>query len=1131
MFTNTIRTCVLTVMLVGAGQLLWAQQTENEDNLMFALQEQISEPSTTQNVLLKEVIELNISTASIEDALTVIAGKLELKLMYSEEALSVGHRVSIQNQRMTLYEALWEVLEGTGLKFAISSNRQLVVIKDPNYTGESVRELVQRTISGTVTDANTGEPVPGATIIVEGSSTGTTTDMDGIFSLTVPDDTETLLISFVGYQSQEVSIAGQSEINVELEQDLLMMDEMVVVGYGSQARSDVTGSISTVSAEDIENLPVRRLDEALQGSSSGVVVNKGGNDPEGTVKIRIRGVNSIQGDNDPLVVVDGFVGGDISRINPNDIESIQVLKDASATAIYGSRGSNGVILVQTKQGQQQTSVEYNGYMTFQSNIKEVDLMSAAQYAETVNANRLDAGRPAVFTQEQINNFRQNGGTDWQDEVFRTGMDQRHQLSIGGGSQDVTYYISGNYSDTQGIVRNTSFTSYALQSNLTANLGEKFKVGVRANLSQSENHPRNGFRDNDPVYSALVFPPTEPIYQQDGTTYTQPPGSHGYGSIFNPVGLAEEPVRDDTDIRILANASVDYQVMDNLTARVLVGVTSIDSKLGQYVNTDPQGGVGQASASVNNSEFMLLQNTNQLTYRNTFSGLHDVGFTAVYEQQQEVSTFTNVGSDGFSTDAVLYNNLSLGQNPNTPSSGKSEKTIHSYMGRLNYGYDSRYLFTLTGRYDGSSVFGANNKWGFFPSASVAWNISNESFMENVDAVSNLKLRASYGITGSQAIGPYNSLSSLSTGREYSNPSGGSIMPGTGLGSLGNPDLKWETTSQFDIGFDLSLLDDRITATVDYYNKITDNLLLNQPLPRTSGYSSILQNIGSVGNSGFEFSLGGYPVNQADLQWRTNFNISFNKNEVLDLVEGQEEIGFTGFGLVPGMGNTIFLIEGEPMGILRGFIQDGTWNTDEAAEAASYGTIPGAPKYIDQNNDGVINSDDITRMGQTLPKFSYGWNNTVQYKNFSLNVFMQGVYGNDVFDISAHRYGTASHTDDGTSTVLLDRWTPDNQDTDVPSFEGALYGQSQSSYWMQDGSYLRVKNITLGYTLPESVLSQLDISSVRLYVTGINLITITNFEGIDPEMRSGGAAGSDFGGGINISSYPAQRGLTVGMDINF
>ncbi|GAC1593737.1 MAG: TonB-dependent receptor [Hymenobacter sp.] len=984
-------------------------------------------------------------------------------------------------------------------------------------------------VTGQVTDEK-GASLPGVTVLLKDTSTGTTTGGDGTYSLSVPNPaTGVLVFSFVGYKKQEVAVGQRASISVTMSADAEALSDVVVVGYGEQRKSDITGAIASVSSKELKDQPVARVDQALQGRSPGVVVQNNDASPNASVSIRIRGSNSLTGSNDPLVVINGFIGGDLASLNPNDIDNIEVLKDASATAIYGSRGANGVILVTTKRGVAgKTVVQLNSFVGVQSLRRRLDLLNAGDYADAVNANRQELGVSPVYSAAEVAGFRASGGTDWQDQIFRSAVQQSHQVSVAGGSDKFSYFVSGNYVDNAGIIKNTSFQRYSIRSNMEARVNDRLKVGMNLFLVKSTDHPTalNGFAGGNgasPVFAARLWAPTLPVYNADGS-YTQPSGKVGPHTLYNPLAMAVEPLRDNRQTITEFNTFLDYTLVKGLSARVTVAGRLTDDENSSYLNTKATAGVGDAQAGIGNNRALFLQNTNQLTYQRTLAERHNLAVTAVYEQQREEYNSSFVGAKGFNTDALTYNNLGYGNTYGIPYSGRTSKNVQSFLGRLNYGYADRYLASFTGRYDGSSVFGANHKWGFFPSAALAWRVNNEAFLQDVAALTNLKLRASYGLTGNQGIPPYTSLTQLNTAAPYP-INGSSLSPGVTLGSLGNPDLRWEKTAQLDVGVDVGLFANRLQFTADLYQKRTSDLLLNVPVPLISGYPSVLRNVGEVENKGVELSLGGQPVVGA-FKWNTTFNVAVNRNKVLAL-DGSPEITLGGPGL-PNFGNTIFLTVGQPMGVLKGYIQNGTWGTGESALAKSYGAVPGSPKYVDQNGDGVLDDKDIVVMGNTFPKFNYGWNNTFSFRSFELNVLVQGVSGNKIYNLARVYTDRTSSDADATSARILNRWTPTNQNTDVPSFAGSQQAEKlQSSRWLEDGSYLRLKNITLSYNLPAAVLTATNLSAARLYVSGVNLVTLTKYSGYDPEARTG----VDTYGGIDLASYPAQKSYTVGLNVTF
>ena len=985
-------------------------------------------------------------------------------------------------------------------------------------------------VAGKVADT-TGDPLPGVSIVIKGTTSGTVTDFDGNYTFNGLASDATLIFSFVGMKSQEVLVNGQTVINITMEADAIGLEEVVAVGYGTQKKSDITGSVASVKAETLEKLPVTRVDQALQGQLSGVSVQSTTAEPNAKISIRIRGANSINGGNDPLVVIDGFQGGSLNTLNPSDIKSIEVLKDASATAIYGSRGANGVILVTTKSGKKgKTKFTYNSSFSLSQLRKKLDLLGAGDYAETVNAQRLANSFDPIFSESEITEFRRTGGTDWQDEIFRDAFAHNHTLSASGGGDNISYYISGNLVDQEGILLNTGYKRYSLLSNISTNLSKKIKLNLNLSMQREEDNPAalNSFvpgNGGSPVFSAMVFAPTKAVLDENGN-YTLPGGGYGPPTNQNPVSLANEPIRDFIKNTSNINAAFEYNILEGLVLNISGGYRISDFENSVYLNAKPTAQLGTEEANIANGRSLTLQNTNMLTYTRDFSG-HKLILTAVQEQQYERINNNWAGTIGILTDAVSYNNLGVGNSPQIPQSNLTERSLLSYMGRINYTYLSKYLITLTARADASSVFGKDNKWGYFPSAAIGWNVTEESFMENVrNTISQLKLRVSYGVVGNQAIQPYQSLALLNTGSPYP-VNGTDLSTGVALGGIANSDLKWEKTAQLNIGADIKFLEGRIEVIADYYEKTTSDLLLAVPLPQASGGNAqVLRNIGEVENKGVELYIGGKPVD-GKFSWETGITFGKNNNKVLSLRGDEEEYPLGGAGL-PGFDNTLWLKVGEPMGLFKGLIYEGVWKSSESAEAAKYGAFPGAPKFKDQNDDFEINGEDEVIMGNAQPDFTYGWNNTFAYGGFDLNVFIQGVYGNDIYNLGRVRTERTSGDSDATSALILNRWTTQNENTDVPSFEGSTaFPQISTSRWLEDGSYLRIKNISLGYTIPKKVLDKLNIGSARISFSGTNLFTFTDYSGFEPEASTG----VDTRLGIDLATYPSQKIYTFGLDIEF
>ncbi len=1010
---------------------------------------------------------------------------------------------------------------------------------------------IQKVLTGRVVDEQ-GIPLIGATIVVKGTTIGTVTDNNGEFSLTVPDDAEVLVVSFVGYATQELTIGSATTINVTLVTDILALSEVVTIGYGTQKKSDLTGAISSVNGEELTRLSMQRVDQALQGRAAGVLVLNTAGAPGARTTIRIRGMNSINGGNNALIVIDGLQGGNINSLNPFDIESIEILKDASATSIYGSRGANGVILITTKSGKKgKPTINYNFSYGFQTIRHKLELQNAAEYAEVRNAyeaTQNSNGTPdPIFTDAEIAAFEANGGTDWQDEIYRTAPIQNHQLSISGGTDNLSYMLSGGYLNQQGILINSSFKRFTLRANLNASITRWLNFGLNwAGSREAGNSPPYGGGTalsflGQAVNIAPRWAPTTAPYDENGN-YNRHPLGYGAYDTWNPLAAAKEPDISNNTVRNGINTFIEFQIIEGLKLRITGGANIENMNNKSYYNSKtwegkPVGGkVGYAT--IDDAMSSYYQNSNILTYEKDFGNNH-IDVTAVAEQQLSSYESTGIVASKFTVDQTGVNDLGGAEQINSKSSNVTERSINSYLGRINYSYGERYFVTVSYRADGSSVFGANNKWGYFPSASLAWRLSEESFIRSLDIFSNLKIRGSWGITGNQAISPYQTVAAMSSGSNY--PFNGNDATDLGfiISNPANPNLKWESTTQANIGLDVAVFRGRLSATVELYKKTTENLLLYRTLPGYTGFSSILDNVGSVENKGLELAIDGSPLS-GSVRWNSGFTISWNKNKVLDLGEASRleyRTSYGGYGLRNGF---MQLRVDEPFGQMYGYIFEGTWKTSEAAEAAAFGQLPGDPKYKDVSGDGRINASDFAVMGNAMPDFIFGWTNNLSYKGIELTFLIQGTKGNDIFNQSRIRLEAPY---EGTSIRMLDRWTPDNQDTDVPAFIDQVTRENanltsrvslgndagRQSRYVEDGSYVRLKDITLAYSIPTSVFGKLGISKLRAYVSGTNLITLTNYTSYDPEVSA--YNNNDAQIGVDLSNYPTARVFTFGIDLTF
>jgi TonB-dependent starch-binding outer membrane protein SusC len=1099
------------------------------------------------------IIKLNNESQTLLSVIEAIENQSDYKIFYKTDQVDVTQIVNIDLNEATVASVLNKALDGTHLSYVVM-DKLIVFARAENM-------LQSGKVTGTITDATTNEPLIGVNISVEGTTKGVISDINGQYTIDVQDEKASLVFSYIGYGTVKVPVSGKSTINITLVQNITNLQEVVVVGYGQQKKSDLTGSISSVKGNELTQLPAIRADQALQGRAAGVVVTNNDGAPGGmSTTIRIRGGNSITGGNNALVVIDGFQGGNLSSLNPNEIASVEVLKDASATAIYGSRGANGVILVTTKSGKKGAPViDYSYSSGVQSIGHKINLMSAGDYARIQNAYKatqnLNTPTPLLpFTQAQIDALDQTGGTDWQNELFRKANLQMHQLSIKGGTDMVKYFISGGYLDQQGIIINTNFKRYTLRSNIDVDLNKRLKAGFYVNVIKDKgNLPPSGegtrFVDilAQSVNSVLRFDPITPVYDELGN-YSKAPTAYGDKDIWNPVATAMGSFNETNDITSNLNSFLEFKIMEGLTFRVTgaIGIENSDAKA-YYNHLTKNGSTNDGFGSLTDDKSIYYQNSNILTYDRTLNSKHHITLTGVAEQQAVLSYGSYLEAQGFSSDFTGVNDIGGASQINTKSSYDNRRAINSLLGRINYGYDNRYLLTISYRADGASVFGANNKWGYFPSASLAWRASEESFIKDLNVFSDLKFRGSWGKTGNQAINPYGSLDAIGSGFNYPYYGTGSTDIGYAITRAANPNLKWESTAQTDLGVDISLFKGRLTATADVYKKITDNLLLNRPVPFYTGFTLLLDNVGSIENKGLEITVGGDPIDR-DFKWNTSVNISANRGKVLKLVDalplGLKTSTGGGYGIYYQLTSSLmYLQEGQPMGQMRGYINEGTWKENEREQAALYGQLPGDTRYKDINGDTLIDqTNDVTVIGNSSPKFVFGWTNSMSYKNFTLTFLIQGSQGNDIFN--ATRIKLESPTT-GSSPALNDRWTIDNQNTVIPAFtdertrEDAQLGESKvllgrasnrSSRWVEDGSYIRLRTITLGYDLPKSLISKVGLASLRAYVTAANILTLTRYTGYDPEVSSFNI-GTDGGRGIDMSNYPTVKTITLGINLTF
>lgn len=1079
---------------------------------IFILMFSVAHVFATSTYSQSTELDINMSNRTLREVLRNIEEQSEFYFMYSEKVVDVNRIVSVEVENQKVGDVLDQLFAGTDVEYWIED--RFILLTTPEFGGASMSVQEQAAMSGTVRDEN-GSPLPGVSVVVKGTLQGTVSDQDGFYSFLDALEGNTLVFSFVGMKSQEVIVGAQTVINVILENDLIGLEELVVVGYGVQRKSDLTGAVSSVKSDQLNEIPLARVDQALQGKVAGVTITNTDGAPGGNVKIRIRGANSVNGQNEPLVVVDGFIGGDLNAMNPSDIESIEVLKDASATAIYGSRGANGVILVTTKTGRKgKPEVSVSTYLSNHKRNSSVAILEAWEYANLLNEKQEAFNRRPIFEEEEVDSLKMYGGTDWENEIYRNdAFVSNTRLSVLGGSDKIRYYLGGNLMSQQGLIENNEFKRVGIVSNIDADINKWLSVGLNltGNKESNQGVASNGYWGN-PVDNALRFPNTTPVYNEDGTyaTYTPIPSL----GTYNPVATVFEPRRLSTSYRTRLNTYAKFQISEYLYFRTSFGtkVKTSNSDNFQTINTLNGFTNGVNSSHYYNDVNTNWQNTNTLNYFRTFNTSHTLNATLVFEQQHEDYKYTEGLVQDFPTEALGFYDLGLGKDRVWVNSGYFESIIHSFMGRINYSYLDRYLLTVSYRADGSSKFPEGNKWGYFPSASLAWRLSEEEFIQRLDVFSKLKIRTSWGVTGSQATGPYSSLGVLSTSRPY--PIDGSTNSiGIGPGTPGNTALTWESTTQINLGLDMGFFKNRLSLVVDLYQKNTNDLLLDDPLPAYTGFTTIKRNIGEVENKGIEFLLLAYPfVNE--FRWDISMNFSANRTKVVELGSGGQIIL-----------DEYIIREGEELGSFYGFKYLGVWKADEVDEAALYGKVPGDSKYLDMDGNYEINEDDKDIIGSGQANYSFGITNNFSYKGFDLSVEIIGVQGNQI--LNARRYWLNREF---RVPENLNYYSDDNQDTDVPGFSNTESDPTTSnSRWLEDGSFVKLRNVSLGYSFNRGKLSKIGISNLRLYLSAQNLVTITDYSGFDPELTSFG--NSDIRVGYDSSPYPSSKIFTIGLDIKF
>lgn len=1012
------------------------------------------------------------------------------------------------------------------------------------------------TVTGTVLEAGTGLPLRNAQVTIPALNISVPTDQNGRFTIQVPAGTHALRVNMLGYKSatQQITAAGSPlSLSFSLETDPLGLDELVVVGYGEERRRNLAGSVSSMRPEQAKEAPVTSINQVMQGRMSGVQITQNSGTPGAAISVRVRGSSSISGGNEPLYVVDGvpltqgnysafgalgtigFGGQDIdaiSDLSPNDIESIEVLKDASAAAIYGSRASNGVVLIKTKRGLvDRPEITFNAYYGIQKDWKRFDMLNARQYMEIYEEGvtarfgpASDDGYDAWYCYEGEGvcetTVPQGVDTDWLGLMLDEAPMSNMELAIRGGTDKVRYYVSGSALDQEGMVRKVmGYSRLSGRVNLDYQPYDKLSLGTNISLARSVNRRT---RSDNTIYSAwsnaLANPPIEPVYDENGDYYET--------WYANPVGMQENSEAEERNIRILGNAFAAYSLLPGVTLRASVGLDQLANRSRSF--DSPAFGPWASSGGAAESGTRFI---NKVTYEGTvnfnrlFGEKHEISGVVGTSYEDNVNERTAVQGTNFPTEYFKY--IESAAQVSVGTSSRTDWTLMSFFGRLSWTFDERITTTFNVRHDGSSRFGSANRYGTFPSASVLWRVGEEDFMQNQSVLRNLAVRASYGVTGNQQdLGNFAARGLWQGGENYLD------LPGIGPLQLANPNLRWEKTKQLNLGTDFSILGDRLGITFDYYDKRTTDLLIQRPVPRTTGFAAIWDNVGAMQNKGIELTLNANILQGgADgLSWTSTLTLSRNRNKVTEL-----------YNNTPINSGFVSRVEvGKPLGFFYGYVTDGIFQSYEEIAAHATQTVhsdprrataPGDIRFKDLNNDGVINADDQTMIGNPWPDYEGGWNNQFNFKNFDLTVFTQFSQGNDIYNgmrIYMDQYGSGG---DNHTTRALKRWRPDNPNTTEPR---AVWGDPNvntrdSDRFVEDGSFVRLKNVVLGYTLPSSLAGKAGFRTARLYVQGQNLVTWTEYSGLDPEVNFDGQTAITRG--TDFYTLPQARTITFGINVGF
>lgn len=1084
-------------------------------------------------------LTLKMDNARVIDVLDEIENRSEFYFLFNQKLVDVERKVDVDAKEKPIDNILSGIFSKTNVSYVVK-DRMIILTTEKQNVNEGINLFQQNSVSGKVTDSS-GQPLPGVAVVVKGTTQGAVTNVDGEYTITNLPENATLQFSFVGMRTQEIVVGNQNTINVSMLEDAIGIEEVVAIGYGSVKKRDLTGSVSSVKSENFNDGVINSPEELMAGKLPGVQIIQNSSEPGGGFSVSIRGVSSINAGTEPLYVIDGLpidnspvVGGTssmrgsrnpLSSINPNDIESIEVLKDASATAIYGARGANGVIIITTKKGLKGgLQVNYDYYQGVQSSVKRFDILDAKDYQSILN-KLLDDGATNAAESERVTEII-DGGTDWQNEVYRKSASvSSHNLSISGGNERTIFFIGLNYFSQEGIVKKSSFERYGLRLNIDHSAKDNLKFGVHlSNSYNKDNFIPGGFGGNSGglLNSARNYDPTVSVYSADGD-YSR---STFMGLLFDsPVALLNGDVSSANAYRTIGSLYGEYNFLPDFTFKVNLGGDMYNQQKDRYVDqTTLQGMQNEGSATINNALQTNYLMEGLLTYSKRIKNNHNIVFLIGNTYQRFINFSHSMTGEKYPVDMNIIKTFDIGSSDElrrSIGSGKSSNSLLSYLTRINYSFKDKYLLTFSYRIDGSSRFGGNNKFSYFPSIAGGWHVGEEDFFTSFTSFVNmLKLRGSWGKTGNDQIGNYQSLTTFGGG-------GIAVLNDNPVSTLvptriGNPNLKWETTEQLNFGLDFGLWESKILGSFDWYQKNTYDMLINLPIPTSSGYSSQTQNIGSMKNSGIEIGITTRNLNKK-LKWNSNLNFTTLRNRVISLGEIEQIItGSAGFAT-----QVSIIKEGYPVRSFYGYEIEGIWQEGDDFSKTTDNVQPGDFKYKDLTKDGTVNADDRVMLGNSIPQIAWSLGNIFQYKRFELNVFFEGVQGVSMYNgILADTYFPIDFRRNKLTEPMVKRWTAENPSNTYPSLLNPL-GQGEkyvNSYTVEDASYIRLKSIRVSYNLPS--LKNI-FESATLYVTAQNLYTWTAYSGMDPAVNPNANKTLR----IDYDTYPLTKMITGGVTINF